>query len=83
MCVYIKFFDKDIAYAKKSTDILLAISGKSRDEEDKMIRLAVDAGGREPRVTKDHGWMYGHSFEDLDGYVWEMLYMDESALKNN
>ncbi len=30
--------------------------------------------------TADHGWMYGHSFADLDGHQWEILYMDESAI---
>jgi uncharacterized protein len=36
-----------------------------------------------PREPQDHGWMYGRSFEDIDGHLWEIIYMDESAIKND
>ena len=46
-----------------------------------MIAKATDAGGTEPREAQEHGWMYGRSFEDLDGHNWEVFWMDESAVK--
>lgn len=46
---------------------------------DTMVKNAVDAGGRIYADPMDHGWMYGHSFEDLDGHQWEVAYMDITA----
>jgi predicted lactoylglutathione lyase len=48
-----------------------------------MISRVIEAGGRESRESQDHGWMYGRSFEDINGHIWEIIYMDESALKND
>ena len=45
-----------------------------------MIDKAIAAGGSEYRNAEDHGWMYGSSFEDIDGHVWEIFYMDESKM---
>ena len=33
--------------------------------------------------TQDYGWMYGRSFEDINGHIWEIIYMDENALKKD
>ena len=48
-----------------------------------MIKKAVAAGGSLYNNPQDHGWMYGHSFADLDGHQWEILYMDESKMTVN
>jgi len=77
------FTNKEIADAKKLTEVLIAIDVESRKEVDEMIRKAVDAGGVTYRNPQDHGWMYGHSFADLDGHQWEILYMDESKMPVN
>jgi predicted lactoylglutathione lyase len=77
------FTNKEIADAKKLTEVLIAIDVESREEVDEMIRKAVDAGGATYRNPQDHGWMYGHSFADLDGHQWEILYMDESQMPKN
>jgi len=77
------FTNKEIANAKKLTEVLIAIDVESREEVDEMIRKAVDAGGVTYRNPQDHGWMYGHSFADLDGHQWEVLYMDESQMPKN
>jgi len=77
------FTNKEIADAKKLTEVLIAIDVESRKEVDEMIRKAVDAGGVTYRNPQDHGWMYGHSFADLDGHQWEVLYMDESQMPKN
>ena len=70
------FIKKEICDAKKSTEVLLAISSESRKKVDEMIINAIKAGGREPREPQDHGWMYARAFEDIDGHIWEVLWMD-------
>jgi uncharacterized protein len=48
-----------------------------------MINKALEAGGSESRELQDHGWMYGRIFEDINGHLWEIIYMDENALKDD
>ncbi|MBI4149589.1 VOC family protein [Candidatus Woesearchaeota archaeon] len=74
------FINKEICDAKKSTEVLLALSVESREEVDNMMKKAIAAGGNEPRAPQDHGWMYGRAFEDLDGHIWEVFYMNESKM---
>jgi predicted lactoylglutathione lyase len=50
---------------------------------DQVINKAIESGGRESREPQDHGWMYGRSFEDIDGHLWEIISMDESGVKND
>jgi len=71
---------KKIADAKKTTEVLIAIDTKSRKEVNEMIKKTVDAGGSIYNKPQDHGGMYGHSFADLDGHQWEVIYMDETAM---
>ena len=77
------FTKKEICDAKKSTEVLIALSAESREKVDEMINIALEAGGIEPRAPQDHGWMYGRSFEDINGHQWEIIYMDESAAKKD
>ena len=77
------FTNKEIAHAKKATEVLIAIDAESRQSVDEMIRKAVEAGGSTYRNPQDNGWMYGHSFADLDGHQWEVLYLDESQMPKN
>ena len=74
------FTSKHVADASKNTEVIIAISAESRGKVDEMIANAVQAGGREPRPPQDYGWMYGRSFEDIDGHLWEVLYMDQSKM---
>jgi hypothetical protein len=80
-----KFFktfipDKEICDAKKSTETLLALSVESREKVDELLDKVVAAGGTEYREAQDYGWMYGRAFQDINGHIWEILYMDESAM---
>jgi len=77
------FTKKKVADAKKTTEVLIAIDVKGRKDVDRMIKKAVAAGGSLYNKPQDHGWMYGHSFADLDGHQWEVLYMDESKIPTN
>lgn len=74
------FTKKEISDATKSTEVLLAIDVESREKVGEMVKAAVEAGGLVYMEPQDHGWMYNHSFADLDGHQWELLYMDESQL---
>jgi predicted lactoylglutathione lyase len=73
------FTGKPIADATKSTEVLLCLSCDSRGEVDAMVKKAVAAGGRAPRPAQDHGFMYQHGFEDPDGHVWELVWMNPDA----
>ena len=72
--------NKTISDAKKSTEVLICLSAESREKVDELVRLAVEAGGTASARKQDHGWMYGHGFEDLDGHQWEVMYMDTTAI---
>ena len=73
------FTKKPVSDARKSTEVLICLSCQSRDEVDDLVRKAVAAGGNTPVPAQDHGFMYGHGFEDLDGHQWELMYMDPNA----
>jgi predicted lactoylglutathione lyase len=75
------FTKKEICDTSTSTEAILALSVESREKVDQMIDKAVGAGGSEPREKQDHGWMYGRSFEDINGHLWEVFFMEESAIK--
>jgi predicted lactoylglutathione lyase len=73
------FTKKPVADAKASTEVLICLSCDSREHVDTLVTKALEAGGRTPMDKQDHGFMYGHGFEDLDGHQWELMYMDMSA----
>ena len=77
------FTKKEICDTSKNTEVIVALSVEGREKVDQMINKAIEAGGTESREPQDHGWMYGRSFEDINGHIWEIIYMDESALKND
>lgn len=69
------FTSKKIANAHEVTEALICLSCDSRDEVDAMVAKAVAAGGSAPRPPQDHGFMYAHGFDDIDGHSWELAYM--------
>lgn len=73
------FTKKPIADAKKTTEVLTCLSCDSRDEVDALVKKALAAGGTAPNAAQDHGFMYSHGFEDPDGHVWELVWMDPAA----
>ena len=60
--------------------MLVCLSSESREKVDEMVRKAVAAGGTTHNEPQDHGFMYAHGFQDLDGHIWELIYMAPSAL---
>jgi uncharacterized protein len=77
------FTKKEICDTSKDTEVIVALSVESREKVDQMINKALESGGKESREPQDHGWMYGRSFEDINKHLWEIIYMDESAVKND
>lgn len=73
------FTKKPIADATKATEVLICLSCESRAEVDELVKKALAAGGTAPNPPQDHGFMYGHGFTDLDGHVWEVMWMDPNA----
>jgi predicted lactoylglutathione lyase len=75
-----EFTKKEIADATKTTEVLTCLSRDSRDEVNTLVDTALRAGATETREPMDHGFMFGRSFDDLDGHIWEIMYMDPSAV---
>lgn len=61
-----------------TTQVLLSFDLEGRDAVDALLTKVLAAGGTEARPTEDLGFMYGRSFRDLDGHVWEPFFMDEA-----
>ncbi|HEY9223526.1 MAG TPA: VOC family protein [Variovorax sp.] len=74
------FTSKAIADARTSTEVLLCLSCESRAQVDELVAKAVAAGGSTPTKAQDHGFMYQHGYQDLDGHVWELMYMEPGAM---
>lgn len=73
------FTGKALVDAKQATEVLICLSCDSRAEVDDLVARAQAAGGTVPRAPQDHGFMYAHGFEDLDGHIWELVYMEPGA----
>jgi predicted lactoylglutathione lyase len=77
-----QFTPKKIADAHTTTEVLICISADSREGVDEMIDKAGSAGGKvDPGPQQDYGFMYGRSFQDPDGHIWEVMWMDVEAAK--
>jgi len=75
------FTPKQICDATRSTEVLVCLSSASRGEVNEMVRKAVAAGGTTYKEPEDHGFMYGHGFQDLDGHIWELAFMEPNTIK--
>ena len=74
------FTTKSLADTSKSTEVLLCLSKESRADIDTMVAAAVAAGGATYNEPQDHGFMYAHGFQDLDGHIWELVHMEPGAV---
>jgi uncharacterized protein len=75
------FTTKPVVDAARQTEAILALSAESREEVDRLADQAVLTGGSSANPPQDDGFMYGRSFHDPDGHLWEVLYMDPAALE--
>jgi uncharacterized protein len=75
------FTPKKICDATESREVLVCLSSGSRHEVNEVVRKAVAAGGTNYKEPEDRGFMYGHGFQDLDGHIWEVVFIEPSAIK--
>ena len=74
--------NKEISDTTKTKEVLIALSTDSKQQVDELTEKAIAAGGKQFREPEDHGFMYARSFEDLDGHVWEVIWMDPGFIQN-
>lgn len=71
---------KTISDAHTTTEVLNALQLDSREAVDAFFDKAIAAGGKKTIETYDHGFMYGRDFDDLDGHIWEVFWMDVTQM---
>lgn len=76
-----EFIPHERVDAHCQTEVLVALQLDSREAVDTLMQKALAAGGTLFRPVEDHGWMYGHAFQDLDGHIWEPFFMDMAAMQ--
>jgi|EP01034_Spumella_vulgaris_P036445 predicted lactoylglutathione lyase len=74
------FLNRPLSSAHESAQVINCLSCESREEVDTTVAKAVAAGGATLREPQDMGFMYSHGFSDLDGHLWELVFMDPSAV---
>ena len=75
------FTQKPIVDAHRASEVMLALACDSRAAVDKLTEAAGAAGGKaDVNPKQDLGFMYGRSFEDVDGHIWEAFCMDVSQM---
>jgi predicted lactoylglutathione lyase len=72
---------RSIADTSKTVEVLNCLSCESREEVDALQGKAIAAGGKPWMPAQDHGFMYGTSFVDLDGHVWELVWMNPANVE--
>jgi predicted lactoylglutathione lyase len=75
------FTGKELADPRTHTEAIVALSAESREEVDRFTDLALSAGGSAANEPMELGFMYGRSFHDPDGHLWEIFWMDPNALE--
>ncbi|CAM5316909.1 glyoxalase [Streptomyces spiroverticillatus] len=76
-----EFTTKEITDTSTHTEALIGISAESREKVDELCDAALAAGGSAANPPQDHGFMYGRSFQDPDGHIWEVIWMDPAAVQ--
>jgi uncharacterized protein len=78
-----QFTKKEIADAHKTTEVLTALAVESKAKVQELMDKAIAAGAKEPRPPQDYGFMFGRSFEDPDGHIWELFWMDPAHARKD
>ena len=69
------FTNKPVVQAREANEVIICLSCDSREEVDSLVAKATAAGARIPHPPEDHGFMYDQGFEDLDGHLWNLVWM--------
>ena len=78
--LFATFTPRPVADPGAVTETLLCLSAGSREDVDALVAEALASGGEEPRESMDQGFMYGRTFTDLDGHIWEVMWMDPAVV---
>jgi len=70
-----EFTPKAICDTSQAVEVLISLSCESRALVDELVAKALAAGGSTYDQPADLGFIYSHSFIDLDGHGWGALYM--------
>ena len=73
-----EFINGEIADPYSTTEVLTCLTVPTRAEVDATVAKAIAAGGKEWKPAFDAGPMYGGSFQDPDGHVWELMAQDSA-----
>lgn len=73
-----EFTPKAVCDTKQAVEVLLNLRCESRDEVDSLVAKALAAGGSTYDKPEDLGFMYSHSFVDLDGHGWGLFHVNDS-----
>ena len=69
------FINKAITDTTQATETLTCLACNSKEQVDELVAKARAAGAKVPRTAQDHGFMYAHGYEDIDGHTWELVHM--------
>ncbi len=76
-----QFTPRPVSDASKATEVLVCLSAESRDKVNELVDKAMAAGASDVMPPMDYGFMFGRSFADLDGHIWEIMWMDPAAVQ--
>ena len=76
-----EFTPKEIPDTSKTAQMFIALSQDSKEAVHKLADAAVKAGAKEPKPLQDYGFMILRTFEDLDGHIWEIFFMDPAHVQ--
>ncbi|MFF7675233.1 VOC family protein [Actinacidiphila glaucinigra] len=76
-----QFTKKEVADATKTTEAIVCLGVESRERVDELADTALATGGHPSNEPMEQGPMYGRSFQDPDGHLWEVVYMDAAAFQ--
>jgi uncharacterized protein len=75
------FTKKEIVDSTRQTETILALSAESREDVDEFADKALANGGSPANDPMEMDFMYGRSFHDPDGHLWEVFWMDMAAVE--
>jgi predicted lactoylglutathione lyase len=76
-----EFTPRTICDTSRSAEVIVSLSCPSREAVQNLVQKAVAAGGITYAEPRDYGFMYHHGYQDLDGHLWGLVYMDPAVVK--
>jgi predicted lactoylglutathione lyase len=77
---YATFTSKQVVDATSHSEVILCLTASSREEVDELVHRAIALGGKPANARVEDWPVYGWSFQDVDSHLWELMFMDRSAV---